>query len=362
MNTPKIALLSLVLLGCPQEYEVIPEPPDVDPGEVTECDFTRVGDSDFYAYDCNPVFTTSDEPWAPTIGSSTFTVTEVLGHPFYQLWYVGEPTGDGYGEYATGYAVSPNGTAWTPWRDNPMLEEPSSSAWDGSGMDALQVVWDPGTAQYVKLYQGYNLDSNEWGLGVATSQNGTSWSRLPSNPVLDLGVGSGNVIGWCWPLGLTLGEVAGYTGYIAGYRTANGPCEVFLLGASDVGDWRPQDKVVLAAGDPGDWDDEGVISLAVAELDGVRHMFYVGFGSWTDHGTYRSTAEQFLGHAVSTEPGQWDRERDPVPVHTNDDGVVNSVAAVTVGSRIHLWVTDEYDGVSAVGYFLYDPDREDAAE
>ncbi len=61
-------ILALVLTGCPSDYEVIPAPPDVDPGEVTECDFSRVLDTDFYSYDCNPVFTTSGEAWASIPG------------------------------------------------------------------------------------------------------------------------------------------------------------------------------------------------------------------------------------------------------------------------------------------------------
>ena len=37
------------------------------------------------------------------------------------------------------------------------------------------------------------------------------------------------------------------------------------------------------------------------------------------------------------------------------DGDIGTVAARTVGSRIHLWVTDEWDGAPGVGYFIYDP-------
>jgi hypothetical protein len=348
----------LALLACNSDYEVIPGPVDVDPGTITECDFTAV-DGPWYEYDCNPVFTTTGEAWAPTIGSTTFTVAPVAGHPFYQLWYVGIPSEDETEDYALGYAISAEGTDWTPHPGNPLMEHPGGGAWDKSGMDALQVIWDPGTDQYLMLYQGYNLDSSDWGLGVATSTDGRTWSRFPQNPVLDLTTGKGDVVGWCWPLGLEMGQVAGYQGYIAGYRSANGPCEVFGLGGSSIGDWRPSDDLVLKAGDDGEWDDQGAISLAIAELEGERHLFYVGFGDWEDFGTYRTTRGQYLGHAVE-EGGRWVRDGEPVPIHRTDDGLVSAVAAHTVGDRIHVWVTDDYDGVSAVGYFLYDPHREEA--
>jgi hypothetical protein len=55
--------------------------------------------------------------------------------------------------------------------------------------------------------------------------------------------------------------------------------------------------------------------------------------------------------------GAWVPEDDPIPVNMTEEGEVSAVAANTVGTRIHLWITDNYDGVQAVGYFLYDPDQ-----
>ncbi|MFT7519710.1 MAG: hypothetical protein ACI9MC_001853 [Kiritimatiellia bacterium] len=328
--------------------------PDVHPDEVTECGFTPVESSDFFSYDCNPVFETSGEQWAPEVGATTFHVTEVLGHAWYQMWYVGVPSEESQGDYALGYAVSDDGTHWTSHTDNPQLSSPSADAWDSSGMDAMQIVRDPVSEQYVMLYQGYNLNSSEWGLGVATSVDGRDFTRLPLNPVVDLSAGDGPVQGWCWPLGLTLGEVAGFTGYISGYDRSNGACEVYTIAAGDLTQWRPRPDKVLAAGPAGQFDDEGMISIAIAELDGERHMFYVGFGDWEERGSYRVTRSQYLGHATSTDGKVWNKQ-GVIPIHRTTDGLINTVAAHTVGDRIHLWVTDDYDGHQAVGYFLYDP-------
>jgi hypothetical protein len=226
-------------------------------------------------------------------------------------------------------------------------------------MDAMQVLWDQSTEQYVMLYQGYNLQPSQWGLGIATSSDGHSWARLPTNPVVDLTVPVGDVRGYCWPLGLTVGEVAGFTGYIAGYSKNNGPCEVYRINAPNISSWTPDTAVVLPAGELGSWDAQGAVSLAIAELDGIRYMFYVGFGDWEAYDGYRITKNQFLGWAT-WDGASWQKMGDPIPLHTNEEGFVNSVAAVTVGSRIHLWVTDDYSGIQAVGYFLFDPNREEA--
>ena len=347
----------LLLAGCQQEYDVTPRPPEVDPGSVTDCDFTRVGDTDFYEYDCNPVFTTTGEDWAPDIGTTAFAVTEVLGHPFYQMWYQGV-TDEDFGDYGLGYAVSAEGTDWDPSPANPLLTESDEDAFDTSTMDSLQVVWDPETDQYVMLYQGINIPQNIWGLGVATSPDGQDWTRLADNPILDLTAPSGNVVGYCWPLGLTLREGSGFEGYIAGYDRDGGPCQVYKIDADNVRDWAPGDVPVLPAGESGEWDDQGTISLAIASLSDSRYMFYVGFGDWEEHPGYRNSSAMYLGWATSFD-GQWIKARDPLPLNRTEAGEISAVAAVAIGDRIHLWITDDYDGVQAVGYFLYDPTRDD---
>ena len=287
-------------------------------------------------------------------------MTEVLGHPFYQLWYVGVGSEEDFGDYGLGMAVSSNGTDFEPYPGNPLLEEADPGAWNADNMDALQVVWDHRRGAYVLLYQGYNLDPamNTWGLGMAWSVDGTTWNRGSEQaPVFDLNERVGDVQGWCWPLGLTLaGETGtGYTGYMAGF-TARGTCDVYRLNASDEVTWTPDTTPVLTAGGDGEWDDEGVLSVAVATLDGTRYMFYVGFGDWTVYDGYQSSKDQFLGWAVF-QGDRWVKGPDLLPLHTTEEGLVGGVAAHTVGSRIHLWITDDYDGTSAVGYFLFDPER-----
>lgn len=98
-------------------------------------------------------------------------------------------------------------------------------------------------------------------------------------------------------------------------------------------------------------------------------MFYVGFGEWEEHPgeTYITSKHQYLGWARSTDGLHWEKEPEPIPIHKDalsGTGEVGSVAAVAVGSRIHLWVTDTYtlEGqgeVDGIGYFLFDPARRD---
>lgn len=356
-------MLILLAAAC-TEYDLVSGPVDVDPGEVVDCGFTRVEGTAFYRYDCNPVFTSTGEDWAPTIDNTTFLVTEVMGHPFYQLWYTGTPSDGEMGDYGLGYAVSAEGTEWEPHPQNPALSESDEDAWDHSSMDAMQVVWDPASEQYVMLYQGLNESQGNLGLGVATSADGIGWARYPQNPVLDLTAAQDGLSGWCWPLGLSLGSVTGFTGYLAGVERGGEACEVYALDAADITGWSPRDDKVLPAGDPGDFDEMGFISLATAELDGEELLFYAGFGDWVQNGRYQSSNEHFFGMARK-EDGRWRKEPGPIPLNMTEEGDVVGVGARKVGTRIHLWITDRYDDVSGVGYFLYDPRaaaREDGAE
>ncbi|MBM4391729.1 MAG: hypothetical protein FJ090_11450 [Deltaproteobacteria bacterium] len=350
----------LLLAACANDYKLTGEAVNVNPEDVTECGFTRVEATAFYRYDCNPVFTTTDEEWARSMGSTTFHVTEVVGHPFYQLWYTAyENTTDDWPPYNVGYAASPDGTDFTPHPQNPVMGQPETGEFDYDYMSGLQVVWDPNEQLYVMIYQGINDSNRGYGMGVATSPDGIEWTRHGKNPVYDLHDAVGSVQNWCWPLGLDLGEQGGYTGYIAGSeRGGNNACEAYRLNASSLGDWQPSEKKALSAGDNGEWDDCGFAGLAIAGLGDTRYMFYSGFGYWTQSGNYQVATNLFLGVAEMG-PGEdeWQKWGDYVPVNNTADGRVSAVAARTVATRIHLWITDDYDRNQAVGYFLYDPDR-----
>lgn len=346
----------LLLLAACTDYNLVAGPVDVDPGEVTECGFTRVETTAYYRYDCNPVFTTTAESWAPDIGGTAFAVTEVLDHPFYQLWYVGVPDDD---SYRLGYAVSAEGTDWEPHPDNPGLSNADAMDFDRTVFQAPQAEWDPDSRRYVILYGGLDLSSTRsaGGIGVVTSMDGESWARAAGNPVLPLSpTGVAGAQSWCWPLDLNLREGGGFSGYLAG-ANRDGACEAWSFEADTLDAIEVENQRAFAAGSAGAWDDEGLISLNTARLGGQEHLFYVGFGDWDDRGSYRVAQHAFLGEAERDADGRWNRNPEPVPLNMTDYGEVSAVAAVTVGERVALWVTDRYDDASAVGYFLYDPRR-----
>ena len=95
-------------------------------------------------------------------------------------------------------------------------------------------------------------------------------------------------------------------------------------------------------------------------------MFYTGFSEWVDgpdengdgFADYISGTNKSLMLATSTDDGEsWIRDPNN-PLTLTTSGVVGDIAAQVIGDRIHLWVIDDYDGQSAVGYFLYEPQVE----
>lgn len=369
-------MMLLLWSACSPDYNLKGQV-NVNPGEVTECPFTRVPGTPFYTYDCNPVFPPVDdsgvpvtEDWYSSIRTVAFSVAMVADHPFYQAWYVGE-SDQGYG---LGYAVSTEGTQWVAHSENPSLRSPGSTAWDGEKLSGVEVVWDAKTSQYVMIYQGLNSSLHTWGLGVATSEDGAAWERTTTTPVVDF---TSSVLGlrWCWPLGLSVTS-AGLTGYIGGSPfdvmsdLADETCDAYPLNAFDVNNWLPNPNVQeFRVGERGEWDDQGISSMAIAELNGTRYLFYSAFGRWIcqpsgwtsdDHTScsldddFQTADGTYFGYAVEKD-GQWVRQGQ-IPLHVDADGKVGTVAAHAVGTRIHLWINDRYGDANGIGYFLFDPD------
>jgi len=93
----------------------------------------------------------------------------------FRLWYQG---GDG-AVYAAGYASSPDGSTWTKYVDNPVIEAGEPGSFDDGGVlpntvivrDGLYQMWYTSTRDY-QLMGEWN-----WRIGYAESDDGLSWTR-----------------------------------------------------------------------------------------------------------------------------------------------------------------------------------------
>lgn len=368
MRTAPTSLLIFfiaAIAGCDQEYSITSKPVDLDPGDVTSCDFTPVPGTRLRRYDCNPVFAGAGEDWGNnSLGSVSFHATEVLGHPFYQMWYVARP-GAGGANYGIGYAISAEGEVWDTHPANPLFNQQPGFAADG--FDAMQVVWNPIERIYAMTYQGFNLSQANFafGIGAYTSPDGVNWTAFNNgNPIIDLTQPQQGA-DVCWPLGMSYLPGTGYTGFLAG--SPNGEtCQIFRYTGTQLNTLQFEARQLITLDD---YDNQGVTSAAIVELNDVQYLFYVGFTSWTSdpNANVRYATNARLSLATSTDGGQtWVKDpNNPFPINNprlggSSPNVIGAVAAQVIGQRIHLWVTDFYPELdrSAVGYFLYEPSIE----
>lgn len=364
------ALAALALASCGQEYDVIQGPVNIDPGEVAECGFSPISGTKFSVYDCNPVFSGTGENWGDRFVSVGFRTQELLGHPFYQIWYSASPSNGGSEpEWGLGYAVSDNGTDWTPHEANPLVSN-NLGDWDEDNMDGMQIIWDESRGEYVLWYQGYNITNNPadqtFGIGIKTSPDGVGWSDLRGDGmVLDL---SRDVkgIGYCWPLGVSYTPGVGYSGYLAGGPSSvfgDNVCQTYRFLGKDLDDpssFEFTDQPMLEAG-PENYDAAGHASVAVVEWgEDEWYLFYVGFSDWVQASpTVVTSNNHSFNMATSSDGINWTKaDSNPQPINNVQPGVVRDVAAQKYGSRILLWITDEYDGANAVGFYVYEPEIE----
>jgi MYXO-CTERM domain-containing protein len=87
------------------------------------------------------------------------------------------------GTHGIGLATSPDGKSWTKYAGNPVFVAAAGDVWDN-----LQISWGEVYYDGERFYMWYpgrkTTDTAGFSLGVATSPDGKTWTRSPSNPVM----------------------------------------------------------------------------------------------------------------------------------------------------------------------------------
>ena len=94
----------------------------------------------------------------------------------YYMWYTGQTKE----RSSIGYAISQDGITWKRASPKPVLV--SDSTWEKVAVVAPHVIWDEGAGIFRMWYSGgeqYEPDA----IGYATSTDGQTWAKLPSNPI-----------------------------------------------------------------------------------------------------------------------------------------------------------------------------------
>jgi len=112
-------------------------------------------------------------------GGSVSRVAVISDGAGFSMWYDGE---DVFGSMQIGLAASTGISDWVKYPANPVLEG-DPGEWDAHGEHAPFVIKDGAT--YKMWYEG--SDGGVRQLGYATSPDGTNWTKYGANPVLEAG-------------------------------------------------------------------------------------------------------------------------------------------------------------------------------
>jgi len=103
----------------------------------------------------------------------------------YYLYYYGDSTYfEGQDNTNIGLATSPDGINWT--RQGIVLSKGGEGEWDSKYIESPAAYYDEITGKFMIWYQGQN-EVGYINIGLATSDDGISWTKYENNPILELG-------------------------------------------------------------------------------------------------------------------------------------------------------------------------------
>lgn len=213
----------------------------------------------------NPVLT----PTVPWEGSNVEHPTVILDSGMYKMWYSGW---DG-SNWRIGYAISTDGTIWTKYAINPVLNLGLAESWDDFSVQGASMIKDENIHRM--WYTG--CDGLKQRIGHAVSPDSINWTKRAVNPVLDIGKsGEWNSYDVYSPSVLKEDNV--YKMWYTGNDGVNS--RIGYAWSSDGIVWTEESSnPVLDLGSPGAWDDYYVYFATVLRdpLSGDLLMWYSGY-------------------------------------------------------------------------------------
>ncbi len=187
----------------------------------------------------------------------------------YRMWYTGVTESGPWS--SLGYATSYDGIYWTKHPGNPVMVPGGNGGWDDWDITDISLIFNG--IHYIAWYGAQQFRDAPQKVGVATSTDGVSWTKYPSDPVLT--PGSGWDSHWVWPGPvLTNGSsyVMWYSGVDYSERLSTG-----IATSPDGFSWsKYYGNPVLEPGLAGSWDSRHAWVGSVVQMQSSLLMFYAG--------------------------------------------------------------------------------------
>jgi hypothetical protein len=273
-------------------------------------------------YGSNPVFTVGaggqwDDFWA------MFHSVVKSGGTYY-AYYNGNGESD-LSDTQIGLATSSDGITWSRSGSNPVVTPGAATEWDDTRVTS-PCVWIEGSTWYM-LYAGEGGDG-EWKVGLATSSDGTTWTKDGSNPVLE-GTAATWDAGGIVPGSAMLKESSTYSFFYWGY-TDSGDYSTWKIGLATGTDLTSLSKSgsnpVLAGGGDDSWN-VGVLEPFVVLEGSTYVMFYqgnetaandrssVGYATSSDKTTWTKNGTKLISQGDTAE---WDDAWAETPIYVSE--------------------------------------------
>jgi len=184
---------------------------------------------------------------------------------------------------------------WRVRRDipAPVLGRGAAGEWDSS--DALNPSVVRVNGVYYNLYSGF--DGRMWRTGLATSNDGLSWTKQGRTLSPGPAAWEGDTIA-------ANGAVVARGGEFLYWYQAGAPPRIGLARSRDARVWRKEPAPVLELGPRGSWDERGAADPYVVEFGGKLYLFYLG---------QDRAVRQRLGVARSGDGVHWTKlRRNPI--------------------------------------------------
>ena len=226
--------------------------------------------------------------------------------------------------YGIGLATSVNGTTWDKFVGNPVLV--ATDAWEQGTVNHPHVIKD---GDIYKMWYGAGFDAK---IGYATSNDGVNWNKYANNPVLEGTPGSWDESGVGGPFVIKTAPNSYQMWYQTGDLTTIG-----YATSTDGTDWVKHPNPVLTLGPGGGWDDVQVADPNVLLNGGIYRMWYAGYDEvgWPN-GHWR------IGYAWSNDGIIWNKSpANPILLPGDpgawDEGGVSEPNVLFDGATYRMW-------------------------
>ncbi|TFB11225.1 T9SS type A sorting domain-containing protein [Candidatus Marinimicrobia bacterium MT.SAG.2] len=225
--------------------------------------------TDWTKYEGNPVLRKGPaESWENE--AAAFSEVILDGSTF-KMWYAG------WGlftdrKWRIGYAESSDGISWTKHASNPVIDLGPSGSWDDESVTPGAVIFDG--SSYKMWYRGYDGAISR--TGYATSPDGIVWTKHASNPVLDVGAG-GEWDGFWAGISAVIFNGSDYQGWYIGTGGNDFNFRTGYATSPDGITWtKHPSNPVMNFGASGEWDNAKAGVDAVIYNGSIYEMWYEG--------------------------------------------------------------------------------------